>query len=149
METRASYVLVGAFVLGLIAAGVIFLLWVSGDGGRAGGVRMTVEFRQDVTGLNNGAVVRYRGIPVGTVRGIRLDPKNPEFVLVGIVVRPDAQVYPDFEAALEQQGLTGIPSPAPNVGIGGAPVDPAGCKPAPEYLRRGARAHPRAPTCSG
>ncbi|MCY4396265.1 MAG: MlaD family protein [Rhodospirillaceae bacterium] len=109
METRASYVLVGAFVLGLIAAGVIFLLWVSGDGGRAGGVRMTVEFRQDVTGLNNGAVVRYRGIPVGTVRGIRLDPKNPEFVLVGIVVRPDAQVYPDFEAALEQQGLTGIP----------------------------------------
>ena len=109
METRASYVLVGAFVLGLIAAGVVFLLWVSGSGGRTDGVPMTVEFRQDVTGLNNGAVVRYRGIPVGTVRDIRLDPKNPEFVLVGIIVRPDAQVYPDFEAALEQQGLTGIP----------------------------------------
>ena len=109
METRASYVLVGAFVLGLIAAGVVFLLWVSGGGGRTDGVPMTVEFRQDVTGLNNGAVVRYRGIPVGTVQDIRLDPKNPEFVLVGIVVRPDAQIYPDFAAALEQQGLTGIP----------------------------------------
>ena len=109
METRASYALVGAFVLGLIAAGVIFLLWVSGNGGRAGGIPMTVEFRQDVTGLNNGAVVRYRGIPVGTVQDIRLDPENPELVLVGIVVRPDAQIYPDFEAALEQQGLTGIP----------------------------------------
>ena len=109
METRASYALVGAFVLGLIAAGVVFLLWVSGNGGRAGGIPMTVEFRQDVTGLNNGAVVRYRGIPVGTVRSIRLDPNNPELVLVGIVVRPDAQIYPDFVAAVEQQGLTGIP----------------------------------------
>ena len=55
METRASYVLLGAFVLGLIAAGVVFLLWVSGSGGRAGGIPLTVEFRQDVTGLNNGA----------------------------------------------------------------------------------------------
>ena len=109
METRASYVLVGAFVLGLIAAGVVFLLWVSVDGGRTDGVPMTVEFRQDITGLNNGAVVRYRGIPVGTVRNIRLDPKNPELVLVGIVMQPDAQIYPDFVAALEQQGLTGIP----------------------------------------
>ena len=109
METRASYVLVGAFVLGLIAAGVVFLLWVGGGAGRAGGVAMTIQFKQDVTGLNNGAVVRYRGIPVGTVRDIRLDPKNPEFVLVGVVVRPDAQIYPDFVAALEQQGLTGIP----------------------------------------
>ena len=109
METRASYVLVGAFVLGLIAAGVVFLLWISGSGGRSDGVPMTVEFRQDVTGLNKGAVVRYRGIPVGAVRDIRLDPKNPEFVLVGIVVRPDARIYPDFVAALEQQGLTGIP----------------------------------------
>ncbi|MDE0703909.1 MAG: MlaD family protein [Rhodospirillaceae bacterium] len=109
METRASYVLLGAFVLGLIAAGVVFLLWVSGSGGRAGGIPLTVEFRQDVTGLNNGAVVRYRGIPVGTVQNIRLDPDNPERVLVGIVVIPEAQIYPDFEAALEQQGLTGIP----------------------------------------
>ncbi len=109
METRASYVLVGAFVLGLIAAGVVFLLWISGSGGRSDGVPMTVEFRQDVTGLNKGAVVRYRGIPVGTVRDIRLDPKNPEFVLVGIVVRSDARIYPDFVAAVEQQGLTGIP----------------------------------------
>ncbi len=101
--------LVGAFVLGLIAAGVVFLLWTSGTSGRSDGVPMTVEFRQDVTGLNKGAVVRYRGIPVGTVQEIRLDPENPEFVLVGIVLRSDARIYPDFEAALEQQGLTGIP----------------------------------------
>ncbi len=109
METRASYVLTGAFVLGLIAAGVVFLLWVSGRGDGASGVAITVEFRQDVTGLNKGAVVRYRGIPVGAVRDIGLDPANPDLVLVGIDVQPDARIYPDFVAALEQQGLTGIP----------------------------------------
>mgnify|MGYP001561907470 CR=1 FL=1 len=30
METRASYVLVGSFVLGLVAAAVIFVLWIGG-----------------------------------------------------------------------------------------------------------------------
>ncbi len=109
METRASYVLVGAFVLGLIAAGVIFALWISGSTQRADDIMMTVQFEQDVTGLNKEALVRYQGIPVGRVRDIRLDPKNPEFVLVNIVVRPDAQIYPDFVAAMEQRGLTGSP----------------------------------------
>ncbi|MCY4237169.1 MAG: MlaD family protein [Rhodospirillaceae bacterium] len=109
METKASYVLVGAFVLGLIAAGVIFALWVSGSTQRADDIMMTVQFEQDVTGLNKEAFVRYQGIPIGRVRDIRLDPKNPEFVLVKIVVRPDAQIYPDFVAAMEQRGLTGSP----------------------------------------
>jgi len=109
METRASYVLVGAFVLGLIAAGIVLVLWMSGASGRAGGIAMTVQFEQDVTGLTDDALVRYRGIPVGKVRSIRLDPDNPEFVLGRIVVRPDARIYPDFVAAMEQQGLTGSP----------------------------------------
>lgn len=109
METRASYVLVGAFVLGLIAAGIVLVLWMTGAPGRAGGIALTVQFEQDVTGLTDDALVRYRGIPVGKVRSIRLDPKNPEFVLVRIVVRPDARIYPDFVAAMEQQGLTGQP----------------------------------------
>lgn len=109
METRASYVLVGAFVLGLIAAGIVLVLWMTGAPGRAGGITMTVQFEQDVTGLTDDALVRYRGIPVGKVQSIRLDPKNSEYVLVRIVVRPDARIYPDFVAAMEQQGLTGQP----------------------------------------
>lgn len=109
METRASYVMVGVFVLGLIAAGIVFVLWMTGTSGRSNRIALTVQFQQDVTGLTNDALVRYRGIPIGKVRDIRLDPKNPEFVLVDIAVRSDAQIYPDFVATMEQQGLTGAP----------------------------------------
>jgi len=111
--------MVGAFVLCLLAVGVSFALWVSGSTQRAEGIMMTVQFEQDVTGLNKEALVRYQCIPIGRVRDIRLDPKNPELVLVKIVVRPDAHIYPDFLAAIEQRGLTGSPfiqlkRPGPN-----------------------------------
>jgi len=121
METRASYVLVGSFVLGLVAAAVIFVLWLGrGDGGRDL-VAYKVHFTGAVTGLAPGAAVRYRGINKGEVRSVAILPERDEIIEVTIRVDADTPLYTDTVASIEVQGLTGSPfiqlkrSPKPGV----------------------------------
>jgi len=128
METRASYVLVGSFVLGLVAAAVIFVLWLGrGDGGRAF-VTYKVHFTGAVTGLAPGAAVRYRGINKGEVREVKILPDRDDIIEVTIRVDTDTPLYTDTVASLEVQGLTGSPfvqlkrSPKPETE--GKKVDP-------------------------
>jgi phospholipid/cholesterol/gamma-HCH transport system substrate-binding protein len=109
METRASYVLVGSFVLGLVAAAVIFVLWIGrGDGGRDL-VTYKVHFTGAVTGLAPGAAVRYRGINKGEVRAVNILPEKDDVIEVTIRVDSDTPLYTDTVASLEVQGLTGSP----------------------------------------
>ena len=109
METRASYVLVGSFVLGLVAAAVIFVLWIGrGDGGR-NLVSYKVHFTGAVTGLAPGAAVRYRGINKGEVRAVNILPDRDDVIEVTIRVDADTPLYTDTVASLEVQGLTGSP----------------------------------------
>ena len=128
METRASYVLVGSFVLGLVAAAVIFVLWIGrGDGGK-NLVTYKVNFTGSVTGLAPGAAVRYRGINKGEVRGIGIKPDQDDVIEVTIRVDADTPLYTDTVASLEVQGLTGAPfvqlKRSPKPGVEGRKVDP-------------------------
>lgn len=114
MEPRASYVMVGAFVLGLIAAAVVFVLWLAGAPPSETRVPYKVHFTGSVTGLQIGALVRYRGIPVGSVNKISFyrptsDTVDPDIIEVGISVDQSAPIYKTTIAALEVQGLTGSP----------------------------------------
>lgn len=114
MEPRASYVMVGAFVLGLIAAAVVFVLWLAGAPPSDNRVPYRVHFTGSVTGLQVGALVRYRGIPVGAVTKIGFlrssaDTIDPDVIDVGIVVDKSAPIYKTTVASLEVQGLTGSP----------------------------------------
>ncbi len=109
METRASYVLVGAFLLGLISAGIFFVLWLGGQQDTTNAIPLRVHFKGDVTGLDKGSNVRYRGIPVGKVTRIRISPRDPDIIEVFIEVREDTPIWTDTVARLETPGLTGSP----------------------------------------
>ncbi len=108
METRASYILVGSFVLGLIAALVGVAVWLAGIEFDKAPAKYLTYFKGDVTGLGIGSAVRYRGVPVGTVRNIRLDPKNVERVQVLMEVSVDTPIKEDTVAQLALQGITGV-----------------------------------------
>jgi phospholipid/cholesterol/gamma-HCH transport system substrate-binding protein len=129
METRASYVLVGSFVLGLVAAAVIFVMWIGrGDGGR-NLVTYTLNFTGSVTGLAPGAAVRYRGINKGEVRAIGIKPDQDDVIEVKIRVDADTPIYTDTVASLEAQGLTGSPfvqlKRSPKPGVDGKKIEAA------------------------
>ncbi len=107
METKASYVIVGGFVLALVLGLFLFIIWLTHFELTKGANYYRIEFRGSVTGLQNGSPVRYRGIPVGSVNKLGIDQDNPEEIEVTIKVDPDTPVNTDTIATIESQGLAG------------------------------------------
>ncbi len=107
METRASYILVGTFVLLLIAGAFAFVIWLSKVEFEQRPARYVIYFTGSVSGLQIGGPVRYRGVPVGSVTEIRIDPKNVERIEVTLEVATDTPIKRDTFASLGLQGITG------------------------------------------
>lgn len=108
METRASYVAVGAFVLALAAGAMVFVIWLARFQGQLEQARYDILFPGSVTGLQVDGTVRYRGITVGRVANIEIDRENIELVRVTIEVERGTPVRADSVASLEVQGITGV-----------------------------------------
>ena len=51
--------------------------------------------------------MRYRGVPVGTVGNIEIDPQNIERIRVTLKMKPRTPIKTDSVASLETQGITG------------------------------------------
>jgi phospholipid/cholesterol/gamma-HCH transport system substrate-binding protein len=108
METRASYLIVGAVVLVLLAGLGAFSVWLVRADVDRDVARYEIAFSGSVTGLSEGGQVLYRGLPVGRVGDIRIDPDNVETVLVEVEIDRETPIKEDTIATLELQGLTGI-----------------------------------------
>lgn len=107
METRSSYVLVGAVVLALTVALFAFILWIARYSGEET-KNYDILFRSAVTGLSVGSAVQFQGVPVGTVKTIALVPDQPELVRVRIEVGGDVPILEGTTAAIEAIGFTGV-----------------------------------------
>ena len=109
METRAPFVLIGAFVLAAIAAVFGFVYWLNNTGGLGPRANYHVQFEGSVPGLLVGAAVLFNGIRVGEVTDLGLAPDNPRRVNATISVASATPVRSDTKVGLEFQGLTGVP----------------------------------------
>ena len=109
MESKVNQTVVGAFVLVLGAAGIAAVLWLgSGRLSQKEYRPYLAYFTESVSGLNLHAPVKSRGVAVGSVREIALDPGNPERVRLVLEVERGTPVKEDTVAILGVQGLTGI-----------------------------------------
>ncbi|MBT3701878.1 MAG: MCE family protein [Alphaproteobacteria bacterium] len=108
METRASHLLIGTFVLGMVAAAFSFVMWLAKVEIDREFDHYNIVFEGSVSGLSPAGQVRYNGVPVGVVQTIAIDPKNPAQVIVGIEVASSTPVKEDSVAVLEMQGITGV-----------------------------------------
>ena len=84
METKANYLMIGGFVLGVLAFAFIFIFWISNFAG--GGTRYLIVFENSVAGLTSGSSVGFNGIKVGEVQSFALDPDDGRKVQVLISV---------------------------------------------------------------
>ena len=109
METRAPFVVVGAFVLAAIIAVFGFVYWLHNTGGLGPRATYHVQFDGSVPGLLIGAGVLFNGIRVGEVTDLGLAPDNPRRVNATISVASTTPVRSDTKVGLEFQGLTGVP----------------------------------------
>lgn len=105
METKANYLMIGGFVLGVLALAFIFVFWMSNFAG--GGKRYYIVFESSVAGLTTGSSVGFNGIRVGEVQSFQLDPEDARKVQVLISVRDDTPVRENSHATIQSMGLTG------------------------------------------
>jgi len=108
METKASYMIVGTFTLVLLVGLVSAVLWLAGVELDEEFAYYDLYFEGSVTGLKVGNPVRYRGVPVGVVTDMKINPENVEQVKVTIEVPNETPIKEDAIAALEFQGITGV-----------------------------------------
>jgi phospholipid/cholesterol/gamma-HCH transport system substrate-binding protein len=108
MEPKVNYTLVGLFIALLGAAMLAGVLWLSRTDYRGVYDRYYTYMEESVTGLSNDSSVKYRGVDVGRVKEIILNPENPEQVRVALDLERGTPVKEDTIAVLETQGLTGI-----------------------------------------
>lgn len=106
MENRSHALLAGLFTLLLGVAALASIWWFGGK--HEATKEYTVVTRQNVTGLSLQGQVRYRGIRVGKVQSIELDPKDVRNILVRINVDRAVPVTRGTTAKLGYQGVTGI-----------------------------------------
>ncbi len=108
MATRSEKIRLGVF---LTAAVVLFVgtvavltgmeIWEERH-------RYIIQFEQSVSGLETGSPVKQRGVRVGYVERIRVNPKNLEQVEVWVNVRRDTPIKADTKAYINMQGITGM-----------------------------------------
>src|SRR5690606_36663530 len=109
METKANYVLIGAFTLAVAVAMLLFGLWTAKYSSDRNWQAYHVVFDEPVTGLTEGGTVQYNGIAVGTVDSLSLAPQDPRRVVARIRVNAEAPVKVDTRAQMSIAGLTVAP----------------------------------------
>ncbi|NVO04662.1 MAG: MCE family protein [Rhodoferax sp.] len=106
MENKSHAIAAGTFVLLLAALLIAMAVWLTRD---TSSQRVyEISSKDAVTGLQPQAGVRYKGVQVGRVTAISLDPQTRGNVLVRIAVSDSAPITASTFASLGFQGVTGL-----------------------------------------
>ena len=106
MENKSHAIGAGAFVLLVAALLVALAAWLTRDTGEHR--LFEISSREGVTGLQQQAGVRYKGVTVGRVQSIELDRETPGNVMVRVAVDDTAPMTKSTFATLGFQGVTGL-----------------------------------------
>jgi len=98
---------VGAFVLGGVAIAIGAIIWLGSANIFAKRNTHVTYIDGSVQGLNVDAEVKFRGVTVGRVSGVRVAPDG-KLIEVIMDLDPDFKVEPDVRAKLNYTGITGL-----------------------------------------
>lgn len=108
METNVNYTLVGAFVIVLISAIVLAIIWLSSGFSLETSTTYAVYSQESVSGLNIDSPVEYNGVNVGSVKSIQLDRHDPHLVSVLLSINNGTPITRGTVATITTRGITGI-----------------------------------------
>jgi phospholipid/cholesterol/gamma-HCH transport system substrate-binding protein len=108
MEPKVNYTLIGLFVVLFTAALAVVVLWLGKGDYRKTYDRYYAYMTESVAGMSVNSPVKYRGVDVGRVKEIELNPDNPEQVRLTLDILRGTPVKEDTVAILDSHGLTGL-----------------------------------------
>ncbi|SFV56355.1 ABC transport system periplasmic substrate binding protein [hydrothermal vent metagenome] len=108
MNNKVNYTLIGLFVLLGLVLVFGFAFWMLKPSNDEATQKYLIYFNESVLGLNLDAPVKYRGINVGKVVRLRINPKNTEQVEVTVDILKSTPIKENTVAKLTAQGITGL-----------------------------------------
>lgn len=108
MNNKVNYTLVGFLVLVGISLMIAFTYGLLQPKSEQEMRTYHIHFDESVLGLNIDAPVKYRGISVGKVTTLKINPHNSEQVEVTIRILNTTPIKLDTVAKLTAQGITGL-----------------------------------------
>ena len=106
--TPAEKVRLGVFVVVGSALFVSSLLVLAGLKVWEQRDRYWVSFSESVSGLEPSAQVKYRGLRIGRVEAMQIDPDNPAAIRAELSLVAGTVLFEGTEAVLEMSGITGL-----------------------------------------
>jgi len=107
METDKHYLMVGSFVLMTILAAALFSAWLIGVHDSSKYTLYRIHFAESVSGLDVGGGVKFRGMQVGKVEAMSIDPTDMRRIRVDVSILKTTPIKTDTVASLNLQGITG------------------------------------------
>lgn len=107
METNVNYTIVGAFIILLVTAIVLAVIWLSSGFSFEEYNTYKVYMQESVSGLAIDSPVEFNGVTMGKILNIKLDKHNPNVVEIYIDVKRSAPVTKGTVAVLTTRGITG------------------------------------------
>ena len=108
MNNKVNYTLIGISVLFGLIVMFGFAYWMLKPSSDQETQKYLIYFNESVLGLNLDAPVKYRGITVGKVTRLRINPKNTEQVEVTVDILKNTPIKENTVAKLTAQGITGL-----------------------------------------
>ena len=106
MEDR-TYTIIAVVFLILTTAGGLFVFWWM-QSGPSLTKDYVIDSSHSISGLKVKAPVKYKGVKVGSVSSVELDPQNLHKVRISIRLVAKAPVSHDTYAQLATKGITGL-----------------------------------------
>ena len=130
MYSRVNYTVVGLFVL-LFGIGLVgFSFWLAKYGLQQKYDLYKIYMYESVAGLSKDSVVKLRGVDIGRVKEIRIDPEHVERVEILLNIKQGIPIKEDMIAHTSLVGVTGLL----NIEIEGGSNEAKTLKPTEEYI---------------
>lgn len=130
MYSKVSYTIVGIFVV-LFGAGLVgFAFWLANYGIEKEFNTYKLYMEESVSGLSKDSTVKLRGVDIGRVSAIRINPKNIEQIEVYLKIKRDVPIKENMIAYTQMLGITGLLF----IEIGGGTNEAKTLKPTEDYI---------------
>src|SRR5690554_391226 len=107
METQARYIWVGIVTLTILAAGLIFALWLSKADAKSDYKLYDVLFKEPVAGIMIGSPVHFNGIYVGEVTQLSLDKNDMRVVRARVKISANTPITKATKVSRTLLNITG------------------------------------------
>lgn len=108
MENKARYTLVGLFIVTFLISLIIFILWQTKyKFNETKSYEYRVYTTKSVAGLNKNSFVEYKGLSIGTVSDIKINPKNLQQIEIILKIDNPSMIKENSFATIQSQGITG------------------------------------------